>query len=354
MTSPKVARLDGLDLARFLAFFGMVVVNFKIVMGVTGPGTGITAMITELLEGKAAATFVVLAGVGLGLTVIHGGLDGTRMTTLRRAVFLLVIGLSNTLIFDADILHYYAFYFLFGMMCLGCSDRVIVWLMAAVTLGFVALAMVFDYETGWDWTNYTYEDFWTLAGFVRNLFFNGWHPVLPWLAFFLFGIWLSRRNLSAPDTQQRMLICGIAGVVIVEFLAWGVAAGIGNDDPELRELGELFLTAPIPPGPLFIVTGICTATAVIALCLLIARGIGSTAVFRILTAPGRQTLTLYVAHILLGMGAIEALGMLGGQTLGQALAAAVLFCLIATVYAAIWAQFFKRGPIEMLMRKLAG
>lgn len=354
MTSSMSSRLDGLDLARFLAFFGMVVVNFKIVMGVPESGTGIMALATGLLEGKAAATFVVLAGVGLGLAAARGGIDDTRLTTLRRAVFLLIIGLGNTLIFDADILHYYAFYFLFGMLCLGQSDRVIVWLIVLVTLGFVALAMVFDYEAGWNWTNYTYDDFWTSAGFVRNLFFNGWHPVLPWLAFFVFGIWLSRRPLAMPGTQRTMLACGVVGVVAAEVLSWALIAGVGSDDPELQELAELFLTAPIPPAPLFLVTGVCTATAVIALCLLIARTIGDTAVFRLVTVPGRQTLTLYVAHILLGMGTIEALDMLSGQTLEQALIASVVFCLIATIYATIWGRFFKRGPIEMLMRKLAG
>ena len=62
----KNDRLEGLDLARFLAFVGMVIVNFKIAMGAE-TGDGVLNLLTIALEGRAAATFVVLAGIGLGL-----------------------------------------------------------------------------------------------------------------------------------------------------------------------------------------------------------------------------------------------------------------------------------------------
>jgi uncharacterized membrane protein YeiB len=60
-------RIIGYDLARALAIFGMVVVNFKIVMGAEQNGPPWLTQLVGLLEGRAAATFVVLAGVGLSL-----------------------------------------------------------------------------------------------------------------------------------------------------------------------------------------------------------------------------------------------------------------------------------------------
>lgn len=54
------------------------------------------------------------------------------------------------------------------------------------------------------------------------------------------------------------------------------------------------------------------------------------------------------------MGTLEALGMFGGQTVTQTVGASVLFCIATTVYALIWARWFKRGPIEAAMRKIAG
>ena len=105
-STPK-PRLDGIDLARYFAFVGMVIVNFKVVMGAE-LNNGLLSLLTQALEGKAAATFVVLAGIGLGLAGAKS-VNHTILVTLKRAVFLLVLGLANTLIFDADILHYYAF-----------------------------------------------------------------------------------------------------------------------------------------------------------------------------------------------------------------------------------------------------
>ncbi len=93
---------------------------------------------------------------------------------------------------------------------------------------------------------------------------------------------------------------------------------------------------------------------VVGVCLLISQRLKTIGVLRLLVPAGRQTLTLYIAHILVGMGTLEALGMLGGQTVRQAVGASLLFCFAATIYALIWARWFKRGPIEAAMRKIAG
>ena len=120
--TPGPTRLDGLDLARFLAFAGMVIVNFKVVTGAGDATAGTAAagalgILVGALEGRAAATFVVLAGVGLGLAGLRE-INSTTAVTIRRAVFLLVVGLVNALVFEADIIHYYAFYFLVGVFLL--------------------------------------------------------------------------------------------------------------------------------------------------------------------------------------------------------------------------------------------
>ena len=67
-------RLAGLDIARALAVFGMVVVNFKIVLGAAQAGPSWLVSVTDLLDGRAAATFVLLAGVGLGSNTLDSGL----------------------------------------------------------------------------------------------------------------------------------------------------------------------------------------------------------------------------------------------------------------------------------------
>ena len=146
------SRLEGLDLARFLAFVGMVVVNFKIVMGAESDG-GVLGILTGSLEGRAAATFVVLAGVGLGLAASRSAHRQTVLVTMKRAAFLLVLGLVNSLIFDADIIHYYAFYFLFGVLVLPFRTRTLIAAIVLLNLVFLGMLVVFDYDVGWNWND---------------------------------------------------------------------------------------------------------------------------------------------------------------------------------------------------------
>lgn len=326
----------------------MVIVNFKIAMG-AGGGEGILHTLTSALEGRAAATFVVLAGIGLGLASARG-LDQTVTVTLKRVLFLLVIGMFNMTIFDADILHYYAFYFLFGVFLLPLGTRALVGLIGGLNVAFVILILALDYDAGWNWDTYTYSGFWTPTGFVRNLFFNGWHPVIPWLGFLLFGIVLSRISLANRATQVKLIVSG----AITLGLAEGISALLTDQLASVSlELGALVTTEPVPPMPLYTLAGLGAASLVVGTCLLISDRLSVIGVLRLLVPAGQQTLTLYLAHVLIGMGTLEALGLLGGQTVGQAVGAAALFCLCATIYALIWIRWFKRGPIEAFMRKVA-
>ncbi len=348
-TRSRRNRLEGLDLARFLAFVGMVIVNFKIAMGAEG-GSGPLALLTGALEGRAAATFVVLAGIGLGLASAKG-MDQTISVTIKRAVFLLVIGLLNMTIFDADILHYYAFYFLFGVLLLPLNNRALFAVLIGLNVAFTIMILTLNYDAGWNWDDYTYAGFWTPTGFIRNLFFNGWHPVIPWLGFLLFGIILSRVSLSERAMVAKLIIGGAIAFALAEGLSAALTGPFAAIDPELA---ALVTTDPIPPMPLYMLAGIGAASMAIGLCLLVSDQLAAIGLLRLLVPAGRQTLTLYIAHILVGLGTLEALGMLGGQTVAQAVVASLLFCMAATIYAFLWSRWFKRGPVEALMRKLAG
>lgn len=343
-------RLDGLDLARFIAFVGMVIVNFKVVMG-ANDNSSLLSVFTGILEGKAAATFVVLAGVGLGLAAIRREYKITVSVTLKRSGFLLALGLVNMLVFDGDILHYYAFYFLFGILLLPLQTRWLIICIVLLNIAFVSMLFLFNYDMGWNWENFNYTGFWTIEGFVRHLFFNGWHPVVPWLSFLLFGIILSRISLSKSVIQHGLILLG-AGVYMFAVMASNFLSDwLLPIDPELV---YFFTTEPIPPVPLYVLTGIGCALFVIGICLRFSNWLDRIGLLKIVVPAGRQTLTLYIAHVLIGMGILETLNLLGGQSLWTAVSLALLFSLIAVIYAFIWSRVFTRGPIEALMRKLAG
>ncbi len=366
-------RVEGLDFARFLAFVGMVLVNFTVAMGAEGLGSVWATTFVGALEGRAAAIFVVLAGIGLGLAskpspkkslgigtlsyqenqTNHG--DRLFILTTKRALFLLVLGLLNSLIFDADILHYYALYFFFGVLFLRMSSTGLIASIIMLMLCFIIMLLTLDYDLNWDWKSYSYQNFWTFEGFVLNLFFNGWHPVLPWLSFFLFGIFLSRLSLERVSVQLKLFVIGFIVLISVEGLSLFILSLLAGAEQDLRDIAT---TEPIPPMPFYMIAGMSGACIVLAFSLWISRWLKDTALLKLCNQTGRQTLTLYVTHILLGMGTLEALGLLEGQnTIGNtdtAVFASALFCLCAVFYIWVYSKFFKRGPIENLMRFIAG
>ncbi|WP_037310663.1 DUF418 domain-containing protein [Ruegeria halocynthiae] len=330
-------RLEALDAARFLAFCGMVLVNFRIAAEVA-PGNDWASVLVDALEGRAAALFVVLAGVGVGLSRV------SAPVLLRRAAFLFVLGLINMTVFDADILHFYALYFVVGAAFLTASERGL-WLGALGVVAVSVLAVfVFDYDRGWDWTTLTYDDLWTLPGFARNALLNGWHPVLPWAAFLLIGMAIGRAKLDTICIQHRLIMWGFGAAVLAMFPQMVVS------DPDLAAyLG----TESIPPGPFYILAGTGSACVVIGLLLKLWPKIEALRIDPALTAPGRQSLTLYMAHILIGMGILDELGLLNGTlSAPQIVGYAFGFCALSSVFALLWFRRFERGPLEALMRRV--
>jgi uncharacterized membrane protein YeiB len=283
----------------------------------------------------------VLAGIGYVLATRSLPPASVPGWTVRRALFLLVVGMLNLFVFPADIVHYYGVYFLCGLL----------WQRAGVPLlatGIVAVAATsawalvrFDYSAGWDWTALHYADLWTAPGFARNLVFNGFHPLLPWLAFFLFGMLLARLDLNGRRVQAWLALGGIAAMAAAALLARASAG---------TPVGELLGTGPLPPGPAYVLMGMGTAAFVVGTCLLAAAR-WPAGPWRHLLPAGRMTLTLYLAHIFLGMGVLEASGALHGSDTDVALAAAV-FLAAGTGAAWAWSRRAAQGPVEALMRRL--
>ena len=359
-------RIEGYDLARALAIFGMVVVNFKIVMTLgseTPPGPEWLRVLTGLIEGRAAALFVVLAGVGLSL-VARGAVasgDAAQLTAVRgtiwkRAAFLFVAGLLFASVWPADILHFYGWYLGIGALFIFASNRILLATAAFLVLAFVGLIAAFDYEAGWNLDTLTYQGFWTLEGQVRHLLFNGFHPVVPWLAFLLTGIWLGRLDLGASAVRQRVLQVAAAIALVSEAVSAGLVALLsrGSSGEAASEIAILAGTGAMPPMPLYMLAAGGTAVAIIALAVGFSQRFSHVPGHRALVATGRLALTVYVAHVLLGMGVLEAFDRLEDQTLSFAVAASVVFYAAAVAFSVFWTNHFGRGPLEWVMRKLSG
>src|SRR5436190_473469 len=106
-------RIAGYDLARALAIWGMITVHFRVVMAFREKEPAWLHWCVDMLDGRAAALFVILAGVGISLrtavvrskaappgatTHVEQSVNlfaAERRTLIRRGLFLLVVGFVN-------------------------------------------------------------------------------------------------------------------------------------------------------------------------------------------------------------------------------------------------------------------
>lgn len=355
-------RIIGIDVARALAVIGMIIVNFKTVFG--DEGNSFLKTIAGSFEGKAAATFVVLAGVGLAFMSNSAvrdrdreKLNKARWRIGKRALFLFIVGVSYLAIWPADILHFYGVYMLLTLALISASNKEVISAVQVIIFSYPFLMVAMDYDTGWDFDSLEYVDFWTIRGFLRNLFYNGFHPVIPWSAFMLFGLWFGRQNLRDDAFVKKSLIAGLAGSIFVHLLSLGLLWLFSEgDDLVYAELEQVLGTSPIPPMPFYMLNGMAASVVVISSCILLARRFSTSFLIDAMAKTGQLALTFYVAHVIIGIGLVESFleGQFGTYSIAFSLGYALLFSLACIVFALVWRKFFASGPLEWVMRKITG
>jgi uncharacterized membrane protein YeiB len=362
--TPAVAaeRVVGFDVARALAILGMVVVHFSLVMAADHSGPRWLLVVLSLLDGRAAATFVILAGIGVTLmsrravvsTDPHA-LASARKVLIVRGVFLLALGFINLTIWPGDILRVYGVSLLLAARLITASNRRLLLGTLGYAAGFLALFLVLDFEKNWEWATLTYRGLWTPTGLVRNLFYDGFRSVLPWTGFVFFGMWLGRLDLRDPAVNQRVLLAATATAIVAEAVSWLCVSYFlshphGMDADTVK---ALFGTESMPALPLFLLASAGEAVAVIALCVWLS-GAGPACYWQPLAATGQMALTWYFAHIVLGLGAVVALGLVSSQPLAVAVGCGAGFFAVAVLISWLWKRAFRHGPLEWVMRKVAG
>ena len=353
-------RIIGIDVARALAVIGMIIVNFKVVFGENGLDW--VKSFASVFEGKAAATFVVLAGVGLALmtnSAIKNNdqtkLKTTRTRILKRALFLFFVGISYIAIWPADILHFYGIYMAFIFLLLTSKGKTIIISAIALIIAFPMLMTFLNYETGWNFDTLGYQGFWTIKGFLRNLFFNGFHPVIPWTAFMLFGYWFGKQDLHSEKFIKKIFWISTIVFISIQVLSYLSIVFLSEGNQEsAKELAEILGTNPMPPLPIYMFSGISIAFAIITACIIIAKRFENNKIIDALNKTGQLALTFYVAHVIIGMGIIEAINpsKMGKYTVEFSVIYALGFSLICILFAVVWRKYKESGPLEWIMRKL--
>ena len=355
-------RITGFDFARSLALLGMIIVNFTVVMD-PKTGSNLFLLVTPLLQGRASALFIVIAGIGVTLVSNKARFSNNKLLIarvrsklVRRGLLLIGVGLLFTLIWEGDILVFYGFYFLFAASLFMKNNRSLLFICVVLVLLFPLFLMFFDYEKNWDWSTLTYKDLWSVDGLVRRIFFNGFHPVLPWTGFMIFGMWLARQNLTDTKIRKTLLMHSLllfSGTELGCHLLKIMYLSHLSDDSSIENTIFLFSTSAIPPLPQYMISAGSSSVIVIIGSLYFCDRFSDSRLKQWLCQTGRLTLTLYISHVILGLGVLQFLGLLENQTIDFTLSAAIAFFVAAVSFSVIWLNYFRIGPLEYIFKRLA-
>jgi uncharacterized protein len=355
-------RIIGFDLARAYAIFGMFIVNYNTVFGFHQDKSFLGKFL-QLFNGNSSTTFVILAGMGVSLLGNRSASSlaeekKLRAIIVRRSWFLFAAGLLLYLWWPADILHFYGGYLHLAALLLFVPPKYYLVAAGACVVIFHLLLGIIPYETGWNLEKLVYTDFWTISGFLRNTFYNGWNPIFPWAAFFFVGMWLGRLPWHDLKVRKRVLLTGIIGYGFMQLLLVAVSQSA------LSEEEKFYFNADyLPPFLPFMLSTVSFSLVTISVCIFLGDFFSGNPVAKALAGTGQMTLTHYVVHLTLGM---VAFALLFGKDFEPAyghshpVAPLVILLFACTFFAASvlfstwWKRRYKHGPLEMLMRKISG
>ena len=357
MTSPVPhERSVDLDVVRAVALIGVCLMNYH---GYLNPGiaygaTDFWGKVFDPAKGplttRFAATFVVVAGIGITLltrrAVASGDRDAisdARWTLVRRGVLLLAFGYVLDWIWPGTILFFYGAYFLVGALIFRLRSAFVIAIGIAAALA----------AAGIQWWALHHQAAWLLQGeselthSPRDLLFDvlvrGTHPLLPWLAFLCAGIVLGRKIPWRTELQTYVAFAGLLAVV----LGYSLAGALPVDD-------ILQTTHPFDRGLLYTLTALGSALFVVVAVGALARATSASRVTKALAVAGRTTLSLYLLHIMFFNAVVHWWGWVDENSgLGHALVLALVFWVAAIALANLWSRRFGLGPLEWVYRRFS-
>lgn len=348
------ARRPGPDVVRAIAMLGVVVMNYHgylILRGADRDGalSDLFDPWTGPLSTRFAATFVLTAGVGVTLMTRTsiGDPERTRMMRwrlVRRGLLLYGSGLLFDMIWPGTILPFYGAMFVVAALLFTVRTN---WIVATGIAAAAAAAAIrwWRFEAaadGHDTTWLTDPGPGSPRGLVFDVFVNGTHPLLPWLAFFCAGIVLGR---SLTNTTWRPVASAVGFVLYV-------GSSIANSAATSERTLVLLSVDPFERSLAYTANALGTALlGFVAISWLADRFTGTTAVDALQQA-GQMSLTIYLAHALVFNLLVDVLEVVEPAGLGTALTFAFGFWLAATAAAIASRRRFGRGPAEHLYRAL--
>ena len=170
---------------------------------------------------------------------------------------------------------------------------------------------------------------------------------------------VGRLDLHRRGNQIRLLIGGIVLILLAKAIKFtaldmGYAKLIPAEDwgYSLTYVADLFGSSAYPPTPIYVMFGLGVGFIVLSLSLLICAVEWRRKALTPLIQAGQMALTLYLAHVFIGVTAIEWFIPRDRESVIVLFACVIGFAVVSVIFASVWRRFHKRGPVEWAMRRL--
>jgi uncharacterized protein len=318
-----------------------------------------------VLTTRFAATFVMVAGIGISLMTKRSRASGDRAVVSvdrwvmrRRGLLLLSGGYVLNWIWNGTILFFYGALFIVASFMFTWKRR---WLLTAgLASALVATAIAWwALERTIDGRQYPEWLFVSTPlsprGLLFDIFVNGTHPLFPWLCFLCIGMVLGRVSLTNAAVWWRTLGIG-AALLAVGYGASTALSRIAEDSytDNAQRMVWFAHTDPFSRTLLYTMTAAGSSIIAVALIDALARRFASFIVIRMLSSAGRMTLTLYVTHVFVFNEVVNQRHWIRPTGLDTALVFAGSMWVALVVIAFAWQRFLGAGPLERVYRNFGG
>jgi uncharacterized membrane protein YeiB len=305
-------------------------------------------------DGRAAPLFCVLLGVSAGLLIARGTTD---RVLVRRGIALFALGLVIWPFVGQVYLilpHYGVLLAVIPLLRRLSNRALLVGAAVAFVVPSAVAAVMENHRLRAGVQPISYGDLLHVGDLTRSLFWTGGYPLAGWVGFVLVGLWLARQRLAERAVQLRLLVAGAAIAALQPVLAW-VASGLG-DSGKLATRGGVatfFVGEAHGNRTAWYVLGTATAVAVLAACLLVAAR-PTPGLWRPLVCLGQLALSAYLAHLLLGRQLVWGWNDQSTPSLSVQMGVVVLVLGGFAAVATVWRVWFRRGPVEGVLRAVTG
>lgn len=357
MSTAAPSRVPGVDAVRALAIAGVVVMNYHTYLNPRlawrpsdpSPLERLLSPVSGPLTTRFAATFVVVAGVGVSLFAWgRGDSAHRRLVLLRRGLLLYGVGAVLNWVWPGTIIFYYGAYFVVAsLICVWATRRVIM-------VGVVSAMSAAAIEIWRTWQElHGHSTAWLSPkpDSPRNLmlrtFVDYTHPLLPWLAFLCLGIVVGRHLGTIDHWRRRAVVAStgvLAFVVVVRTVGYRFAT---NGDAAVLARTALS-TDPYDRGLLFTASAGATALLALLIVTMVVRRDGPVA------RAGRLSLSMYFAHVAFYHFFVNWLAVVPRENVAAALVLSVAYLVPALTTAAWWSATRGTGPLERVYRAIGG